>query len=194
MSHLPLPALLRAFRSFCQAYSFQFADFELPVTPSKDVLGFTNSAEQAAAFEVIGQTGNGSLIAFWQEPRRSVDEMPVVWLDSEGVPVAVFANSFAEFLSLLPFGTDLIRSIVSACDFSQSNNDPNLTLASAAQIHPAEVIAEMWEFNKSVDPEQPAYVEWLTETVGLTVAEQPIAVIEQAFQSHASVRHWLGWS
>jgi len=181
--------LLSAFQLFC-AQDWSFADFSLLDSDEADEVAEALSVligppEKAAAFEVFGKTGTGSYIAFWQEPSYPSTDYPIVWLDSAGLPRGVFANSFEEFLTLLPYGNGLIVS----------------TLLFCIGVHPRAHLMSLEQFAKEVVPgslgeeEQYSgrnqYITWLTQTTALTLAERPVADIARAYHSHTKVETWL---
>ena len=143
--------------------------------------------EKVAAFEVLGYTGTWSFVAFWQMPGAPMGQRPVVWLDSEGSPYGVFASSLADFLTVLPFGNGLLKSTLSFC----TGEHPRAHLLDVPQLA-QELVPHSIAFMQEYYPGREAYLTWLSQTAGLFVAENPVARIVQAYQSHPELAEWLG--
>ena len=187
MTILSPASLLRAFKEFCQQLPVQLDDLEPLDDETKTDLR-EEMGTKGIAFEPIVQESAGGFVAFWQEPGVAPADRPVVWLDGDGSPLAVCAHSLAEFLTLLPYGTGLIRHVLEAnTDHRQSPN----TFRPAAELYPAEEVAERLAARATDAPGHPEYLQWLATTAGLRPAEDPVATISQAWVSHQNLEDWL---
>jgi hypothetical protein len=179
--------LVASFLGFCQEHDF-FSDFE-EIDPDFPYLDkalkiLLGSSEKAVAFEVIGHTGNGSYIAFWSIPGTT--QRPVCWLGSNG-NIGVLAGSFAEFLPLVPYGTDLFGTVLYHCNQAHrsSESTPLQVAALTQELMPL--------FSSHLQEQYPTlhdYTEWLTTTTGLSVAAQPIEQIVTAYRANPNLEDW----
>jgi hypothetical protein len=146
----PAPDLLAAFVHFCENAAEEFADFQLVRNPEQKLKGLVDDQGKADAFQVIGKHGTGSLIAFWREQEdKELVLSPIVWLSSEGFPNSVFATSFAEFLSLLPYGTGFIYDVLS--NYYYHKDDPDLQPSPEEKFTP-DVISSYLNENREQYP------------------------------------------
>lgn len=184
--------LLAAFRRYLnEGGCGYFADFQ-EVAPDfewffKSFTYFLTSPEKAQAFEPIGHDGTDSYAAFWNEPGNTNALRPVIWQDSEG-QCGVIANSFADFLCLLPYDVWLIKNVLSEFELEavDAASAPGLVASLSQEMLPGRL-----ERIVATYPDQPRYVEWLTGTLGLKVAEDPIGQIAQAYFSHTNLKAWM---
>jgi hypothetical protein len=187
--------LYQAFQLFDDDSPERWADFER-LNPD-DLLRLVPEvsegphAGQSQAFEAIGMTNSASLIAFWQEPNLVGIERPIVYIDSEGSPTSVFADSFADFLTLLPYGTDFLYAIINQSERVRAR--PELLGTVYKPFTPIDA-QEALEINQQEYPEQKQYMEWLTTVAGLAIAPDPVSLMEQAYQQHTNLEKWLGWT
>ncbi len=185
--------LIAAFAKFCQEADF-YAGFEELGPPDlpehlEALAILTGSPEKVTAFEAFGLTGNGSYVAFWQPAGTPATQRLICYLDSEGNSWGVFAASFAEFLTLLPYSIGLPDTILFHCTWLHRSPDsaPPLNVEELTEQFVPMFTAEM-----AVEcPSLPAYVEWLTQTVGLSVAARPVEQIIDAYRSHPNLDDWL---
>lgn len=64
----------------------------------------------------FGKTKAGCVICFWQEETAGNQTGPVVWIDSEGTPNAVFSDSLNHFFEMIAYGTGMLYDIIRACE------------------------------------------------------------------------------
>jgi hypothetical protein len=185
MAHLPFSALYQSFQKFDAAMPGNWADFEC-LEPGDTLRLIPDAA--ATAFEAIGMTNSASLLAFWQEPGRATDERPIVYIDSEGSPVGVFAASFAEFLTLLPYGLEFIYRLITRLIDLQK--EPDLQGIYYHEITSGQLQTVLAEHQQQY-PWQTDYRVWLATVAGLAVASDPLATIRTAFDYHANLEEWL---
>ena len=190
MPTLTEPQLFAAFREFCQENDFP-ADIEDTTPDEPNTIEALNilvgSPAKVGAFEVFGLTGNGSYVAFWQAPGTDATQRLICYLSSEGWSWGVCAGSFAEFLTLLPYGIGLISTALFHCSQAHHYPDDPLNVEELSQEFVPMFTAQMQEQY----PDLSAYEAWLAQTTGLTIAAQPVARVIEAYYAHPNLEDWL---
>lgn len=183
------PDLLTAFIDFCEKVVDEFSDFELVRNPEQKVRKLLGNQGKVEYFQVIGQHGTGSLLACWRD-NKDIDFAlsPIVWLSSEGFPNSVFANSFADFLSLLPYGTGFIYDVLS--NYYYYKESPDLQPSPEEKFTPNEISTYLTENEKRYKGHT-ELVNWLNHDVKVGIAEDPLSVIKGAIVSHVDLASWL---
>ena len=183
------PDLLRAFIDFCEKSADEFADLETVRNPEEKLRKLLDDQGKVECFQVIGQHGTASLIAFWRDD-KDIDftHSPIVWLSSEGFPNSIFANSFADFLSLLPYGTGFIYDVL--CNYYYHKESPDLQPSPEEKFTPEEIGSYLAENEKRYRGHG-ELVEWLEHQVKVGIAKDPLSVIKEAIASHADLASWL---
>ncbi|MDO7873775.1 hypothetical protein Q5H93_03455 [Hymenobacter sp. ASUV-10] len=185
MTALSEAELRQAFATLFQTTT-DFGDFELiPVEAAQRVYARGFAPAIASRLDIFGLMGDGSTIATWQEPGNVGPSRPVVLLGSEGT-MGVFASSFAEFLSLLPYGTGYIDEILFY--FESERDSPGRYAQKFTSAYAREVLAATAEEYS----EHHLYMDWLTHTAQLAIAPDPAAVMARAYQAHENFEQWLG--
>lgn len=183
------PDLLAAFIDFCEKTAEDFTDFRLVGNAEQKLKGLLDNEGKVEQFQVIGRHGTGSLIAFWREDKGAdLAVAPVVWLSSEGFPNSVFANSFSDFLSILPYGTGFIYDVLSNYYFYKE--DPDLQPSPEEKFTPEEISSYLVE-NETRYPGHAALVDWLLHEAKVEIAKDPLSVIKGAIASHPDLASWL---
>jgi len=94
---------------FLLSFDGLFNDYEAIDEEALDVDALLGRQIPAGHFRGVGMHGSGSMIALWRVDRATPwAAAPVVWLDSEGEPMAPIASSPAELLSLLTMYTGTV--------------------------------------------------------------------------------------
>ena len=183
------PDLLTAFIDFCEKAAEEFSDFELVRNPEQKLRGLLDDQGKVECFQVIGQHGTASLIAFWRD-NKEIDFAlsPIVWLSSEGFPNSVFANSLADFLSILPYGTGFIYDVLS--NYYNHEESPDLQPSPEEKFTPDEISSYLTENEKRYQGHT-ALVDWLNHEVKVGIAKDPLSVIKGAVVSHLDLASWL---
>ncbi len=183
------PSIVAKFEDFCRNSPNEFADFQLVKEPETKLKVLLDDDRKATDFQVIGRHGAGSLIAFWKEDKEA-DFMhsPIVWLSSEGFPNSVFANSFDEFLSILPYGTDFIYDVLSNYYFHKQS--PRLQPSPKQKFTSAKMKSYFNQHKKQYEGHD-ELMAWLTNHATIAVAENPLSVIEKAIPAHSDLASWL---
>jgi len=181
--------LLRAFIHFCEKSADEFADFETVRNPEEKLRKLLDDQGKVASFQVIGQHGTASLIVFWRDDKDiDFSRSPIAWLSSEGFPNSVFANSFADFLSLLPYGTGFIYDVL--CNYYYHKESPDLQ-PSPEEKFTAEEIASYLAENEKQYRGHAELVNWLSHEENVGIAKDPLSVIKGAIDDHADLAGWL---
>jgi hypothetical protein len=194
MSPLSPFELYQAFQLFDDNSPERWADFER-LDPD-DLLRLVPEvsegprAGQSQALEAIGMTNSASLIAFWQEPNLLGTERPIIYIDSEGSPTSVFADSFADFLTLLPYGTDFLYNVINQSERVRARLE---LLGTVYKPFTSIDAREALEINQQEYPMQKHYLDWLTTVAGLAIAPDPVSLMERAYQQHMNLEKWLNW-
>ncbi len=145
----------------------------------------TASTEQKNALTPIAQHHSDSVLALWKAPGG--DEQPVVWLDSEG-SAGVLANSLEQFLSISPYGVATLYDIMRCCS-------PDKTIAErkrliALKFPAGEISVRLREQQEDFAGSVP-YQQWLLEVCGISIAPNPISIIEQANNNYPTFESWF---
>lgn len=179
--------MLKRFRSFCTEVGGEFSDFQV-VEDGEKWLKRLVPATAVPSFQVIGRQKNGSLICFWQHQENlSLAKQPVVWLDSEGSPQAVFAPDFPTFLSLLPYDTGAIYDMIAAWE---AFLDPDDEVRSPKERFTTEEFKMYVEMSQKNYPQYDRFIEWLAE-MEIKVAKNPAQVVGKAIQKSPKLKEWL---
>ncbi len=179
--------ILKQFHSFCTKVGGEFSDFQI-VEDGEKWLKRLVPATAVPFFQVIGRQKNGSLICFWQHQENlSLTKQPVVWLDSEGSPQAVFAPDFPTFLTLLPYDTGGIYDMLAAWERFL---DPDEEGASPKKRFTKGKFNMYVEMSQKNYPKYDRFIEWLAE-MNIAVAKNPVNVIGKAVQESPKLKEWL---
>lgn len=178
---------LQSFYEFCRTVDGPFCDFEV-VENEKQWLNSLLLPEAESFLKVIGMQKNGSLICFWSyEDELSLEQQPIVWLDSEGSPNAVFASNILSFLSILPYDTGAIYDVLFAWQeywsSSRKRKKPTSEFAKKMKMY-LEMSQEDYPFHNQ-------FVEWLRTEIGLEPATNPAQLIGEAVEHFPRLDVWL---
>lgn len=183
------PDLLTEFMNFCETAADDFTDFDLVRNPEQKLKGLLDNESKVEQFQVIGRHGTDSLICFWREDKRvDLALAPVVWLSSEGFPNSVLADSFSEFLSILPYGIGFIYDVLSNYYFYKE--DPDLQPSPEEKFTSEEISSYLAENEKRYQGHA-ALVDWLLHEAKVEIAKDPLSVIKGAIASHPDLASWL---
>ena len=190
MTNQPLDRMedLQCFLEFCRTVEGPFCDFE-DVENGNELLKPLLKPEAESYFTVIGMQKSHSLICFWKyKDNVSLQEQPIVWLDSEGTPNAVFAPNFRDLLSLLPYNTGAIYDWIA---YWEDYLDAPSEQESPAEYFTSEQIQMSVERSREKNPFCGQFINWLREEMNIEPATQPVALVGEAMQSFPRLRQWL---
>lgn len=138
---------------------------------------------------MIGIQKNGSLICFWSyEDNLSIEQQPIVWLDSEGSPNSVFSSDLPTFLSLLPYNTGAIYDVLFAWEEYWSSPKKRKTPISQFTAKKMKMYLEMCRENH---PFHQQFVEWLRAEICVEPAVKPAQNIGEAIERFPRLGIWL---
>lgn len=159
-----LEALLARLRDPALAELLGEADLELD--PDGDLIDHLGKAVPKDSLIAFGQHGSGSLVALWRrDPGAPLARAPVVWIDSEGDPVEVFAPDFAGFLRLLPFGLGQIYDLIRRAQRMRDR-----------AADPGAIVIEDADLREGLAMVASELDEW--SAAGLPPARDPLAIVE----------------
>lgn len=172
--------LFNSFSEICN--TLEFTDFEITPNQDKNISDLIPDVDVAKQFKVIGKIASGSLICFWQyDSKKSILDSPIVWIDSEGFPNGVFANSFSEFLSLLPYSTGFIYNLLS--NHLLYTDNPKIFINPYKKFTKAKIKSFIQD-NKKEYSDYNKFIHWLTIDIGITIEPNPLEVIQNAFNTY----------
>ncbi|MBD1808385.1 hypothetical protein H6F98_23435 [Microcoleus sp. FACHB-SPT15] len=190
MTNQPLDQMedLQRFFEFCRTVEGLFCDFE-DVENGNKLLTSLLKSEAEPYFTVIGIQKSHSLMCFWKyNDSVSLQEQPIVWLDSEGTPNAVFASNFRDFLSLLPYDTGAIYDWIASWERYLDNPSSQQTPIERFTNERIEMYIEM---SREDNPFRDQFINWLREEINIEPATQPVALVGEAIQSFPRLSQWL---
>jgi hypothetical protein len=113
---------------------------------------------------------------------------PIVWLSSEGFPNSVFANSFEEFLSILPYDTSFVYDAL--CNYYFHKQSPKLQPAPKQKFTLTKMKSYLNQ-NKEQYKGHAEFIDWLKNDMRIAVADNPLSIIEKAILNHTDLASWL---
>jgi hypothetical protein len=129
----------------------------------------------AAHMEPWGSNKAGCLVCCWKEG-PSMEEYPVIWLDSEGTPDCVFADNTHTFFQLLPYGTGHLYDIIMGCERFVNNPgsfpSPELSFSNS--------YAQLQQNTKQV-------MQHYKEIMELEIATDPARLMLSAYREHVAI-------
>ncbi|SEI51217.1 hypothetical protein SAMN05216327_102131 [Dyadobacter sp. SG02] len=139
---------------------------------------------------LFAKTGTGSYIGFWSPDGavpKNPENLPLVWIDHEGVPMSVFARNTDDFLAFMHFDTGFIYEIL--IDYHFYKTDP------AGYDDPAKKFTKKYltKYLKEKDssPDFKALGHWLSEKLGVSIPADPADMIGKAIDAHKDFNEWL---
>jgi hypothetical protein len=179
---------LQYFSEFCKKVENQFCDFE-EIQDGQKILTSLLKSEVTSYFTVIGMQKSSSLICFWKyKDNISLQEQPIVWLDSEGSPNAVIASNFKDFLSLLPYDTGAIYDWIAAWERYLDNSTEQEIPTERFTI---DRINRYLAMSDESNPCHQEFVNWLRTEMHIELADRPVALIGNAIESFPRLSQWL---
>lgn len=142
-------------------------------------------------FHLFAKTGTGAYIGYWSahDPIKDCSSLPLVWIDHEGAPMSVFANTTSDFLALLHFDTALIYDFLITSYFLDTERE--------SDQNPTKKFTQPYlrKLLKNIEKENtPTFVDfrkWLSTTLHIHTPTAPAALIQQAINRHQNFNNWL---
>lgn len=152
--------LLR-FAEYYFAYNLDLPDFELTDNGAQIALSwFDGDPSAAERFTIFGRTMDDSAFAIW-------DDGPVVYLASEFEGTSVIANSAAEWLGLLAFGSESFTIDIECID------------------------DEEWDGCPEPPDDLRRFRQWLRESLKIEAPNSPREAVLAARSQHPNLRAWI---
>lgn len=130
----------------------------------------------------FGKTKAGCVLCYWQEETAGNNMSPIVWIDSEGTPNAVFSDNLDHFFQMIAYGTGMIYDIIRACEKHSANpvkNPAPETLFENAYV--SSFIEHEADKNKKV------LVELLLREMNIETTRQPGKEIYNSYIKHIQI-------
>ena len=155
----PIPPTLEALLEFQnESNRWYRIAFELDKVPQERLVGHVKD-EVLSQFFGFGRERDGSLYALWLYQGDSLEDAPIVYLNSEAEGSSVLASTLREFLTLLA-----------------RNEEP--TFGKFSEIPDAEL---------ELAPRNQEFRAWLEQKYDLRVAAHPNEVIQNARKHHPAL-------
>ena len=136
---------------------------------------------QFAAFAI---DGTGSVMAFWfYNNERSIEEAPIVYLDSEGGGTVV-ATTAQEFLSLLPYNTSFFSE--AASHWVEWKEHPEITVPPASH-YTQEYYHSQLEYFTEAYPSYTDFRSWLRKEMKIQPDENPFGTIVKNIEHYPTL-------
>lgn len=142
--------------------------------------------------DLFAKTGTGSYIGFWspdEEIPAQSENLPLVWIDHEGVPMSVFANDIGDFLQLLNYDTGLIYEFLIDAYFYKT--DPSGYDDPGKKFTKKYLAKYLKDIEKDNSPYFKDFRQWLSDTLEIPAPEDPARIISEAAGSHDDFNDWL---
>jgi hypothetical protein len=181
--------LFDQFKTFCAQHELEIADFEITESINQSAKLYFENKSILQHFKPIGKDKSDSIIFFWNpEKKGNFEKAPIVYFSSEGFPTNVVANSFKDFLSLLPYGIGFIYDALSRYGYYKSN--PKL-YEDPSKEYTRKKLQEFIDENKNEFEGSVLFVKWLNQTVKIPTSQKPHKIIENAIQTQPNLNDWL---
>lgn len=60
----------------------------------------------------FAQTKTGTIICYWKKSEKEIlEKAPIVWIDSESMPIDVICDNINEFKQLIPYGSSFVKQL-----------------------------------------------------------------------------------
>ena len=177
-----------------------FTDFlSSPGNDSCD-LSFLESPEQWLN-SLLGQNANrffriyfrnkaSDLCGEWDKTGKFNEEerLPFVWLSSEGTPQTIIAKDTTEFLSLLPYGVNILTGVPEILKrFEQNPND----VIPPEEMYSQAVISESYSYQSTHFSGHKSMVTFITRTLGIELSTTPFETIRRTVNSFPDLEKWI---
>jgi hypothetical protein len=167
-----VPDKLRKLCEFADKDSDYFGcDFRLLEDGKRIILrGMDNDESAASQFAIFARDSSHALYGYWLYDNRSIENAPIVYIDSEGCDNTVLANNVEEFLTLAALGKPILGTIESRKssdeeDESEYIDDVNKFRAWAKQEFSIDTptLEEAKQIIKSAKGNHPDFDKWFTD-------------------------------
>jgi hypothetical protein len=142
--------------------------------------------------DLLAKTGTGSYIGFWSpdgEIAAQSQNLPLVWIDHEGVLMSVFANDTGDFLKLLHYDSGLIYEFLIDAYFYKT--DPSCYDDPRKKFTNKYLAKYLKNIEKDNLPDFKDLRQWLSDTLEIPVPDDPARIISEAVDTHDDFHEWL---
>lgn len=175
-----IPSNFKNFVQFWEKAEEPFIDIEL-IPDGQNMLNRLVKTKKKLDVIIFAQHGSGSLIGFWNhQEKKSLSEVPIVWIDSNGEPNSVIAKSFDDFLKVLPFDLGIFYDVASA--WTNFNAYPEL-YEDPINDFDKETLSSYIDNASGSYPAYSEFISWLEKTAGFKQAKSPHEVILNAIKT-----------
>jgi hypothetical protein len=177
--------LIQAVRDYAESADAPFLDIEFVDdgdTAVRELLG----PRGPELFSLVFKHTSDSLICVWHPPGDK--RQPITWLDVQGSPLSVFADSPDDLLSLLCYGAGFITDALARCeargvmDSGELRDDLEFS---------DEQLRQYLERVAGRHPGYPAFRSWLEREHGITPMRNPCRSVASTLLRYPRLEPWL---
>jgi hypothetical protein len=141
-------------------------------------------------FRIYFRNRAGDLVGEWDSKGKFGNEkpLPFVWLSSEGTPQTVVAKDTAQFLSLLPYGQQVLTGIPVLV--KAHLQDPEFVIDPGTEFT-LEAVQKSFEYEASRFPGHADLVGFITNTLRIRLEKNPLETIIHAVDSFPDLEVWI---
>ncbi len=163
-------------------------DLEIPTQGNRDLIDLVG-AKSASQLVPLFMQGAGCIVAAWkQADSEDLSQFPIVWIDSEGSPNAVFARNFEELLGMLHYYLGTLYDVIStAVRFAER---PSL-YDSPQEAFPVDQFAADAEEQWEEEEDEAAFHVWLETELGIPADRAAVQHIAEAYDAIPKFQDWV---
>jgi hypothetical protein len=180
---------LQVLSEFLETSEGNFIDFEIEKNPQavSDLLSITIEPY----FIPIGKQASQSLICYWRyQNELSLEQLPIVWLDSEGTPNSVFATNIEDFISILFYDTGGIYDFISSWEYYNSQPGYYISPLNEYEINSSALNLMITKCRETY-PDYDLFVNWIEKNISIKICENPIKLVGDAMKKFPNLQLWL---
>lgn len=176
------------FLDFLNKSSLSDLDF-LPPSNEAAIKNLLLPSSVVDKFMTIAKNGAGCLLCLWKNGDDIVldEDLPVVWIDSEGFPKSVFAPNIASAVSLFPYGSGFVYDVISAWEYHlQDSKSYKIPTKRFTKRTVKSYLKDATQFEED-------YQRLLQFNAqhGIETCPDPVALIGNAIQTFPKLSEWL---
>lgn len=178
--------MIEWFKKFVIINKNEFTDFECVSDDSEPISKMVGSNKLNNLVPLL-MHGSGSVFCIWKiHPNTSIEEQPVVWLDSEAFPISVCCCSFKEFLSILEYGGALAGIMADVGNWLESGKQNSFALRLSD-----EGFHEILKKNNSEYPYLKDFVNVIKKNYKTETSKNPYELIVCSIEKEPNFAEWL---
>ncbi|MBY0478833.1 MAG: hypothetical protein K2Q24_14385 [Chitinophagaceae bacterium] len=180
---------LENFIAFIRSSDKEMCDLEYlasPVEWIKPLLG----GKAIEYFNVYFRNKAGDLVAEWDEKGifDSAESYPIVWLSSEGSPHTVIAKDTDEFLSILPYGGEILLGVPVL--IKKYKIKPKIVVDPEKKFS-NENIRKAFDYQASFFIGHKELVKFILEDIGIKLNDSPVKTIKETLELFPDLDNWI---